>query len=134
MRESELCFIAVLYNSMLFIRFIDCDMSVSILTTLICRAEVVPAYRKSIFSPIKLATNIEPVHTYYTILQKTVFGWGGEGSSGGNGFRISAILERIGFHSELHLGALSVRFIEGFLVLIAAYSSGADKILSRVSS
>ena len=67
MRESELCFIVVLYNSMLFIRFIDCDVSVSFLTTLVCRAEVVSAYRKSLFSPIKLATNIEPVHTYNTI-------------------------------------------------------------------
>ena len=127
MRESELCFIVVLYNSMLLIRFIDCDMSDSFLTNLVCRAEVVPAYRRSLFSPIKLATNIEPVHTYNTILQKKLSSGGrGEGSSGGDGFRISAILERIGFHSELHLGALSVRFIEGFLVLIAAYSSGAD--------
>ena len=54
-------------------------MSVSFLTTLVCRAEVVPAYRKSLFSPIKLATNIEPVHTYNTILQKKAvfFLWGG---------------------------------------------------------
>ena len=37
-------------------------MSVSFLTTLVCRAEAVPAYSKSLFSPKKRATNIEPVY------------------------------------------------------------------------
>jgi hypothetical protein len=37
-------------------------MSVSFLTTLVCRAEAVPAYSKSIFSPKKRANNIEPVY------------------------------------------------------------------------
>ena len=40
----------------------------------------------------------------------------------GVGLRDSAILGRIGFQSELHLGALSVLFIEGFLQWMAACS------------
>ena len=40
----------------------------------------------------------------------------------GVGLKVSAILGKTGFQSELHLGALSVRFMEGFLVLIAACS------------
>ena len=82
----------------------------------------------------------------------------------GVGLRVSAILGSTGFQSELHLGALSVLFIKGFLMWMAACSvrskwdlegrdlrmlmsfqailcpvvrewcAGADLILSRVSS
>jgi len=37
----------------------------------------------------------------------------------GVGLRVAAILGRMGFQSELHFGALSVRFMEGFLMWIA---------------
>ena len=40
----------------------------------------------------------------------------------GMGLRVSAILGSTGFQSELHLGALSVLFMEGFLTWIAACS------------
>ena len=40
----------------------------------------------------------------------------------GLGIRDLAILGRMGFQSELHLGALSVRFIKGFLQWMAACS------------
>ena len=40
----------------------------------------------------------------------------------GKGLRVFAILGRMGSQSELHLGALSVRFIRGFLQWIAACS------------
>ena len=40
----------------------------------------------------------------------------------GVGLRVAAILGRMGFQSELHFGALSVRFMEGFLMWMAACS------------
>ena len=50
----------------------------------------------------------------------------------GLGFRVEAILGRMGSQSLLHVGALSVRLSEGFLVLMAVCSVRSSCVLYLV--